>query len=256
MANFTDILNSFLQMQEQQKKENQERLEKQQNQFSDLMNAMTKMHKDEEEKEDSEKDEEKAESVTSDPDVNADHDEERKWAEEELKGEAKDEKQYDPASPAFEPKPTTSKMQPPPPPPPPSKEIKDLKIPKKPKENKKGNVADKVEEKRFKVDLDCSNEKEKRRAAKELMGEAKYDLSQEMKPYNEYSVKICQYYAERKCYFRDVTAHTSVREKGKPLMVYHHACEDCLAILGYPAGHPKGHRLCKLSGIYKERGEK
>ena len=227
----------------------------------------------EEEKEKSretdEEKEDKAESVTSEPALSGDHEEEKEWAKElmekdgkskELEGENKEGDLYDPASPAFDPKDlapkaTISTMQPPPPPP--------LKPPTKgSQEQTQGKSKEKKlaeghpERKRFKVERDCIDPELKKKAAKELLGENKYNLMRSMRPYSEFAYKICIHYNLMNCWHVDVPAHQAAPRQDMKPVVYHHGCQDCLDVFGYIAGHPSGHRFCQIKNIYKRRGEK
>ena len=168
------ILNVFKRMQETQQKESQKMQEQQKEDFKDLIrmifNASKSMARDEKEKEST--DDRNIVRDAPELPVNTNHDE---WSEEELEGEGRDERPYDPASPTLDPKddelgPSTSVM----PTPPKAKMNLDTNGHlSKVAENKRKSEENGREPKRFKVERDCTDAEEKRRAARELLGDAK-----------------------------------------------------------------------------------
>ena len=148
-------------------------------------------------------------------------------------------------------------MRPPPPPPlmPASKMSQEqTQGVKQEKELKEKKVAEKnAERNRFKVEWDCTDPELKKKAAKELLGESKYHFMRTMRPYSEFAYKICIHYSQNNCWHQDLPSHQAAPRQDMKPVIYHHACQDCLDVFGYLAGHPAGHRLCKIKKIFKER---
>ena len=263
---FFQILEAFQSMQDRQTEAMEELQNRQQKDFEEMMIRYTQPNKEVIKTEILEVEVDKADatSAASEAELDGDHEAEKKWADDQLKeAEAKQKKDdsnvkdgvkdgnepYDPESPPFEPKASTSQMNPPPPP--------KADMTEKPKVETKGDKKSehdtKPEEKKFKPKR-FLYKSQKIEAARELLGEEKFKQMCEPRAYNKFHYMICWHYTQGKCNLGDVPGHRMKRKDGS-YQLYHHGCEDCLEIRRALYAHPQGHKYCPFRDIHESHDE-